>query len=114
MRLPLIAALALSAPAMGQVPDAGTINAAKGYVDPILQLGAVGAMLIIMIVIAYFLLKSLLACLNASIERQHGLTKVVIEQQEAGEKVADAMEGQTRELAALRSAVDFMTRSRQP
>lgn len=87
---------------LAQIPDAAVASAT----GKLLEYGLAGVVIVVLVVATYFLLKSLIACLNASIERQAGLTTIIVEQKAAGEKVADAMEGLTRRIESMERAVE--------
>lgn len=86
---------------LAQVPDAATLQAAKGYVDPLLQLGAVGVICLVLILAAFFLARALIACMNTSRESAAANATVIANntaKAEAAARELDALKDEFRSL----------------
>lgn len=87
---------------LAQLPDAATIQAAKGYLDPLLQLGAVGVMCLVCIVGMFFLARSLIGCMNTSRDSAAANAAVIANNTAKADALAKELDGLKDEFRSLR------------
>lgn len=86
---------------LAQVPEVVVAKTA----DTLLQYGLSGAIIVVLLGFGFFVLRMLLSCMNASIERQAALITVIQEQKSAGQSAATAMLEMARRLEAMERTV---------
>jgi len=82
---------------LAQIPDAVVTKTT----DTFLQYGLAGASIVVLLGFGFFILRMLLNCLNASIEKHAAMVTVIQEQKAAGQAAAAAMNEMSRRLEAL-------------
>lgn len=77
------------------------MDAAKPFLDPALQYGAAGVLVLLLIAAAWFFGRGFIQCLTASAERTGSLATVIENAKARDEKVLSALQEVARRLEAL-------------
>lgn len=105
MRLVLALALAQSctgAPAFAQVPETTVVKTA----DKFLEYGLSGAVIVLLIGVAYFLARHLIECHKTNAAGAATTAAAVTANTATGEKIADALQEVSRRLETVERAIE--------